>query len=101
MEHRPDTPEGVRELRRRTELRLNELRMLTEGEHIFWTRSSPSLKREMTIYPETLTPEQQQRLDQIEKQLLEMAHDATKEKTSKTVLKESKRPIRGPKGSDA
>ena len=31
----------------------------------------------MTVYPETLTSEQQERLDQIELELLEMACEAT------------------------
>jgi hypothetical protein len=38
-------------------------------------------------------------LDQIEKDLLEMAHDATEEKITKTVLKQSDPPIQGLKGS--
>lgn len=76
VKHRPDTPEGVK-----------ELRMLTEGEHIFWMRESPQLKRDMTIYPETLTPEQQQRLSQTEQELLEMAYDASEETRTRTVLK--------------
>jgi len=66
---------------------MNELRMLTEGEHIFWMRESPQVKRDMTIYPETLTPEQQQRLNQIEQELLEMAYEASEENRTRTVLK--------------
>ena len=46
----------------------------------------------MTIYPETLTPEQRQRLDWIEKELIEMAFEAEEEATVKTVLKGKKRP---------
>ena len=76
MKHKPDTPNGIK-----------ELRMLTEGEHIFWMRESPQLKRDMTIYPETLTLEQQQRLNQIEQELLEMAYEATEENRTRTVLK--------------
>jgi hypothetical protein len=41
----------------------------------------------MTIYPETLTPEPQQRLNQIEHELLAMAYEATEETRTKTVLK--------------
>jgi Spy/CpxP family protein refolding chaperone len=49
-------------------------------------RESPQLKRDMTIYLETLTPEQQQRLNQIEQEPLE-AYDACEESRTKTVLK--------------
>ena len=56
-----------------------------EGESISWTRRSPQLRREMTIYPETLTPEQQRRLNQIEQELLDMADKAEEE--TKIVLK--------------
>jgi hypothetical protein len=76
MKNRPDTPGGV-----------NELRMLTGGDHIFWLRESPQLKRDTTIYLETLTPEQQQRLNQIEQELLVMAYAASEETRTKTVLK--------------
>ena len=76
MKHRAGTPEGVR-----------ELRMLFEGERVSWVRKAPSLNREMTIFPETLTPEQVRRLDQIEPELLAMAYEANEEKTTKTVLK--------------
>jgi hypothetical protein len=76
MKHRLDTREGVR-----------ELKMLSEGEHIFWMRESPSLRRNMTIYPETLTLAQQQRLNQIEQELLEMAYDASEETRTKTLPK--------------
>ncbi len=76
MKHRPDTFEGVK-----------ELRMLTEGEHIFWIRESPKFKCDFTIYPQTLTPDQQQRLSQIEKELLEMAYEANEESRTKIVLK--------------
>jgi hypothetical protein len=41
----------------------------------------------MTIYLETLTPEQQQRLNQIEQELLVMAYEASEETRIKTVLK--------------
>jgi hypothetical protein len=56
---------------------------------IFWVRvvETPQLKREMTIYPETLTSEQQQRLNQIEQELLEMAYEASEESRTRTVLK--------------
>jgi len=77
MKHKPDTPEGF-----------DELRMM-RNEHIFWTRESPVLKRDITLYPEMLTPEQQGRLSQIEKELVEMAYDGTEE--TKTVLKGAKR----------
>lgn len=68
MKHRPDNPEGVEELRQlaaeqETNLKElskadEELRLMAEGERIEWCRRSPSLKRDITIYPETLTPDQ-------------------------------------------
>jgi hypothetical protein len=76
MKHRPDRLEGIK-----------ELTMLVEGEHISWTRKSPQLTREMTIYPETLTPEQQERLNQIEQELLDLAYKAEEETRTKTVLR--------------
>jgi hypothetical protein len=76
MKHRPDTLEGIK-----------ELTMLIEGESISWTRKSPQLRREMTIYPETLAPEQQQRLNQIEQELMDLAYKAEEETRIKTVLK--------------
>jgi hypothetical protein len=76
MKNTPDTPDGVK-----------EVRMLTESERIFWFRESPQLKRDITIYPKTLTPEQQQRLNQIEQELVAMAYEATEETITKTVLK--------------
>ena len=76
MKNRPDKPEGVK-----------ELRMLAESERIFWFRESPQLKRDITIFPESLTPEQQQRLNQIEQELVAMAYEATEESITKTVLK--------------
>ena len=45
------------------------------------------LKRDIAIYPQTLTPEQQQRLNEIEQELLTMAHEAEEETRNKTVLK--------------
>ena len=80
MRHRADTAEGV-----------NELKMIKDGERIYWFRKSPKLKREMTIYRDVLTPEQQQRLDQIEQELLEMAYEADEESITKTVLKSAER----------
>jgi hypothetical protein len=76
LKHRSDIPDGVK-----------ELRMLTEGEYWYWVKESLQLKREMTIYPETLTPEQQQQLNQIEQELLEMACEASEERRTITVLK--------------
>jgi glycerophosphoryl diester phosphodiesterase len=76
MKHRPDTPEGV-----------NEIRITTQGEKIYWFRESPQLKRDITIYPEMLTPEQQERLNQIEKELVEMAYTASEETRNRTTLK--------------
>ena len=76
MKNRPDTVDGIK-----------ELTMLIEGEHISWIRKSPQLKRDMTIYPETLTPEQRQRLNEIEQELLGMAYKAEEETRTKTVLK--------------
>ena len=76
MKHRPDTPEGV-----------SELKMIKDGERVHWYRESPQLKRNMTIYIDVLTPDQKQRLEQIEQELLVMAYDADEEKISKTILK--------------
>ena len=81
LRHRLDTQEGV-----------NELRMQTKGERVTWERRSPGLRRNMTIYFDALTPEQRQRLEEIEKELLEMAYDADEETTTKTVLK-GQRPV--------
>ena len=75
MKHGPDTLEG----------KMKELMMLADGEHISWTRKSLQLRRYIDIYPETLTPEQQQRLIQIEQELLNMAYKAEDE--TKTVLR--------------
>jgi hypothetical protein len=75
MKHGPDTLEG----------KMKELMMIADGEHISWTRKSPQLKREMTIYPETLTPEQQERLNQIERESLDLAYKAEEETRTKTV----------------
>jgi hypothetical protein len=82
MKHRPDTPEGVQELKDHI-----ALRKLMDAEHINWFRESPQLKRDITIYPQLLTPEQQQRLNQIEQELLAMAYEAEEETRTKTVLK--------------
>lgn len=76
MKHRLDTQEGV-----------NELRMLRVGEHIDWTRQSPALTRRITVYLDLLTPEQKERLNEIEKELLAMAYEANEETRTKTVLK--------------
>jgi len=76
MKNRPDTPEGVK-----------ELTMMIEGERISWERRSPKLKRDITIYLQTLTPEQVERLNQIEQELIEMAYEAEEETRTKTVLK--------------
>jgi hypothetical protein len=78
VRHRPDTPEGV-----------NEIRITTQGERIYWWRESRQLKRDITIYPEMLTQEQQERLRQIEQELVEMAYTATEESRTKIVLKEA------------
>jgi hypothetical protein len=74
MKDRWTTPDGIK-----------EFKLLMEGEHISWTRKSPQLRRYIDIYPETLTPEQQQRLNQIEQELLNMAYKAEEE--TKTVLR--------------
>jgi hypothetical protein len=76
VKHRPDTQEGV-----------NELRMMLEGERIDWERRSPTLRRDLKIFPEKLTPEQRERLNQIERELLEMAYEASEETKQKTILK--------------
>jgi hypothetical protein len=60
---------------------------MLNGERILWIRTSPQRKRDLVIYPETLRPEQRQRLEAIEQELLEMAHEATEE--TKTALKGS------------
>ncbi|WP_353064716.1 hypothetical protein RBB77_02995 [Tunturibacter psychrotolerans] len=70
------TPEGIK-----------EFTLLMEGERISWTRKTPQLRRDMTIYPETLTPEQQRRLNQIERELLDMAYQAEEETRTETVRK--------------
>jgi hypothetical protein len=44
----------------------------------------------MTIYPETLTPEQQRRLNKIERELLDMAYQAEEETRTETVRKGKK-----------
>jgi hypothetical protein len=69
---------------------LNTLKMRFEGEHIDYYRQNPGLKVHITIYPSTLTPEQQQRLGEIEQELIAMAHEATEEMISKTSLKKAK-----------
>jgi hypothetical protein len=66
-----------------------KLRMMVEGESIEWLRKSQQLRREITIYPEKLTPEQRERLNQIEKELVEMADEASEETRTKTMLKTS------------
>jgi hypothetical protein len=76
MRHRPDTPEGV-----------DEIKIMKDGERIYWWHESPQLKRDITIFPAMLTPEQQERLSQIEKELVEMAYTASEETRTKTVLK--------------
>jgi hypothetical protein len=76
MKYRPDTPEGV-----------NEIRITTQGEKIYWFRESQQLKRDMTIYLEMLTPQQVERINQIEKELLEMAYQASEENRTRTVLR--------------
>lgn len=65
MKNRWTTPDGIK-----------EFKIITEGESISWTRKSPQLTRAMTVYPEMLTPEQQQRLNQIERELLDLAYTA-------------------------
>jgi hypothetical protein len=81
LKHRLDTQEGVA-----------ELTMQIEGERVTWERRSPGLRRNLTVYLDVLTPEQRQRLEVIEKELLEMAYDADEEVRTKTVLKSQKRP---------
>ncbi len=80
MKHRPDTPEGVQELKDHI-----ERSKLMDAEHIWWERKSPQLSRDITIYPQLLTPEQRERLNQIEQELLKLAHEAEEE--TRTVLK--------------
>jgi hypothetical protein len=76
MKYKADTPEGIK-----------EFKMLMEGEHVSWMRKSPQLRRDIDIYPESLTPEQQQRLNHIEQELLDMAYKAEEETRTKIVLK--------------
>lgn len=78
MRYRPDTQEGV-----------NELKMMKDGERVYWIQESPKLKRNLTIYPEMLSFEQRQRLGVIWKELLIMSYDASEETITKTVLKET------------
>jgi hypothetical protein len=66
---------------------LRRSEMLLRGEHIFYVRESPTLKRDVIIYPTTLTPEQLERLNQIEQELIEMADEATEENRATTTLK--------------
>jgi hypothetical protein len=74
MKDRWTTPDGIK-----------EFKLLMEGERIAWTRTSLQLRRYIDIYPETLTPEQQQRLSEIEQELLNMAYKAEDE--TKTLLR--------------
>jgi hypothetical protein len=66
---------------------IKAFKMIMEGRSISWIRKSPPLTRMMTIYPDMLTPEQQQRLDQIEQELLGLAYTAEEE--SRHVLRGS------------
>jgi hypothetical protein len=66
---------------------IEKLKILMEGEHVSWMRKSPQLRRDIDIYPELLTPEQQQRLNHIEQELLDMADKAEEETRTKIVLK--------------
>jgi hypothetical protein len=72
-----------------TELRAanDHLRLLVEGERIEWCRRSPQLKRDITIFTEKLTPQQLDRLNQIERELIDMAYEANEETKQKTILK--------------
>ncbi len=76
MKHRPDTPEGVA-----------EMRMIAVGEHVYWHRESPQLERNIHIYPQVLTAPQLERLNEIERELIDMAYDASEETRTRTVLK--------------
>lgn len=76
MKQESDTLEGIK-----------ELTPLVEGQHISWTSTSPQLTHEMTIYPETLTVQQQERQDQIEQQLLDLAYKAKEESERKLCWK--------------
>jgi len=69
------TPEGF-----------NLFKTIMDGESITWIRRAPQLRREIDIYPEMLTPEQRQRLNELEQELLELAYKAEEE--TRTVLKE-------------
>lgn len=64
--------------------------MKIEGERIEWERRSPTLRRNITIFFHTLTPEQKQRLNEIEQELLTMAYEAHEEAKTITILKKSK-----------
>lgn len=64
--------------------------MFLDGERIYWIRESPELKRNMTIYTQVLTPEQRERLNEIEQELIQMAYEASEESITKTVLKSAK-----------
>jgi len=74
------TPEGIK-----------EFKVLMEGQRVSWVRKSPEespqMTRYLTIYPQTLTPSQQARMDLIEQELLSMAYSAEEETRTTTVVK--------------
>lgn len=79
--------EKLEKVNTNTDSHLKRLSMMIEGEHIDWERRSPQLRRSISIYPQTLTPEQRQRLNDIEQELITMADEASEETKNKTILK--------------
>ena len=56
-----------------------------EEERILYTRMSPKGKRNMTVFLDKLTPEQREKIFEVEAFLLEVAEDASDE--TRTALK--------------
>lgn len=84
-------PEEIKELQKKTSDSIKMLELMQKGERIEWLRKSPTLRRDLTIYVDLLKPEQIQRLDEIEKELIEMAFEAKEETTVKKILKAKKK----------
>lgn len=91
MSEEDDRREESKRLLGQTADRLKELDMMSKSERIDWVRKSPSLRRDITVYLDVLTPEQKQRLNEIEQELLSMAWQADEQTTTKRILKRPKR----------
>lgn len=81
----------MNQLRKKTADHIRELELISKSERVEWTRKSPTLRRDITIYLDALTAEQKQRLNEIEQELLTMAYEAKEETTTKTILKDPKK----------